>query len=316
MSQHPTMSKKPPEPASVAVVGAGAIGGYVAARLALAGVPVQLCVRKAFTHLLLDVEGQKHVTTPRIATDPSKVARARWVFLATKAHDSSGAALWLKTLCDAETTLVVLQNGLDHAERLTPLANGALVLPAVVQIGAERLAPGHILQHGGGLLVVPAGDAAQRLATILAPAQIAVEPTQDFVSAVWKKILGNIVANPITALTLRRVAVFREPAVQALSRALVEEAMVVGRACGASFAADEAHNVVAGLAAYNPEGGTSMLYDRLAGQPLEHEHLTGAVVQMAAAHGIAVPLNSAIYALLGALNQGLTLPPPIRPSNA
>ena len=56
---------------------------------------------------------------------------------------------------------------------------------------------------------------------------------------------------------------------------------------------------------YNPSGGSSMLYDRLAGRPLEHEFITGAVVSAAARHGIAVPLNEALLALLRALDRSM-----------
>jgi 2-dehydropantoate 2-reductase len=296
------MTSSDPSSPSIAVIGAGGIGGCVAARLALAGRQVRLCARRPFDALVLEEGGERREAPVTVATDPAEAGRADWVMLATKAQDTQDAAPWLARLCDRATTLVVLQNGIDHEARVAPIANSANVLPAVVYIGAERVAPGHVVQHGGGTLVVPEGEAAGDLACLFQGSGIVVEGTADFLSVAWRKILGNIIGNPITALTLRRMEVFREPAIRELAVALVEEAMAVGRACGASFADGTVAGVVGALVAYNPQGGSSMLYDRLAGRRLEHEHLTGAVVRAADAHGIAVPLNRAVLALLSALD--------------
>ena len=115
--------------------------------------------------------------------------------------------------------------------------------------------------------------------------------SEDFVTLAWRKLLINAVANPITALTLLRQAVFRREDVKALCLAILEEAVAVGRADGARLAPDEAERMLATLLTYPPDAGTSMYFDRLAGRPFEADALTGAIVAAGERHGVATPLN-------------------------
>ena len=294
-------------PARIAVVGAGAIGGVIAARLANAGHPVTLCSRSPIGRLTVGPAGAPAVAPVDILSSAQQAGPADWVFLATKAQETAGAANWLARLCTPQSTLVVLQNGIDHEERVRTFAPGSVVLPSIVYIGAERLAPGEIVEHGigGGRLVVPDNAAARRLTTVFETTGIEIEISTDFLSASWVKLLGNIFANPITALTMRRAEVFHNSSMEALARALIAEAVTVGRAAGARFDDGQVEKTLGGALALPKDSGSSMLYDRLAGRALEHEYLTGAVVRTADRLGVAAPLNRAILALLSGLSDGL-----------
>jgi 2-dehydropantoate 2-reductase len=94
--------------------------------------------------------------------------------------------------------------------------------------------------------------------------------------------------------------VVQETEVQVLASGILAEALRVARAEGAKLTEADSKKVLRGLGTSKPDGGTSMLYDRLEGRPLEHEYITGAVVRAAERHGIDVPLNRAILALLRA----------------
>ena len=118
----------------------------------------------------------------------------------------------------------------------------------------------------------------------------------------WRKLLLNAVANPITALTMQRFVVFRRDDVHALCLAVLEEAAQVASAEGASLAADEPVRTMAVLLGFAPELGSSMYFDRQAGRPLEIEALTGAIVAAGPRHNIPTPLNSALLTLLRAVN--------------
>jgi 2-dehydropantoate 2-reductase len=134
---------------------------------------------------------------------------------------------------------------------------------------------------------------------------VEVTPTPDFLTASWRKLLGNVAANPLTALTMRRIGVLREPDVNALAQGLLHEAVAVGRAAGARLKPEDVPSVLEWQRGLDAGAGTSMLYDRLAGRPLEHEYITGAIVRTANRHGVDAPLNRAILALLRALSGGL-----------
>lgn len=95
-----------------------------------------------------------------------------------------------------------------------------------------------------------------------------------------------------------------EPGIADLARGILLEALQVGRAEGASLADEDVEAVLEGTGQYGPETGSSMLYDRMAGRPLEHQYLTGEVVRRGDARGIPVPLNAAVLALLEAIDRG------------
>jgi 2-dehydropantoate 2-reductase len=144
------------------------------------------------------------------------------------------------------------------------------------------------------------------LASLFAGSGVGVRQSEDFLTASWMKLLGNLAANPMTALTARRMEVMHDRGIRELALSLLEEAVAVGQASGAKLAKDQAQKTLAELSGYSHSGGSSMLYDRLAGRPLEHDYLTGAVVRAAARHGIDVPLNRAVLAILAALSEGFS----------
>ncbi|MEJ2887798.1 2-dehydropantoate 2-reductase [Actinomycetospora aeridis] len=291
--------------ASVAVIGAGAIGGVLAALASDRGHDVTVCVRTPFDVLTVVADGVERAVPVTIATDPGQVTPADWVLLATKAQDTASAAGWLGALAGPGSVVVVAQNGVDHTARVDGLVDpGATVLPASVRLGAEAVAPGRIVHHDYAQLTVPAGEAARGLAALYGTGGIGalrVVATDDFVTVAWRKLLSNAVANPITALTGRRNDVLTEPATRDLVVDLAREVLAVGRSAGAALTDDDVDDLVTMYDRMAPGLGTSMLYDRLAGRPLEHEYLTGAVVATGARTGVATPLNAAVLALLRGL---------------
>ena len=285
---------------TVAVVGLGSIGGVAAGCLAAAGRhEVVACVRQPIARLTLEAPAGAVDPPLRTVADPAEAAPVDWVLLCTKAHHTEAAATWLKRLCGPLTRVAVLQNGIDHVARVAPLAGGAAVVPVLVYYNGERLAPDRVrLRHAGAHDLLAADDeAGAAFAQLFAGTELRVVLSGDFLTLAWRKLFLNVVANPITALTLQRQAVLRRPDVHELCRAILDEAVAVAGADGARVAADEAERSLATLAGYSGE-----LFDRLAGRTLEVEALTGAVVAAGARHGIATPLNRALLALLRAIN--------------
>jgi 2-dehydropantoate 2-reductase len=270
-----------------------------------AGHETVLCVRTPIAKLEIESSGVVREAPVRIATLPGAEAPADWVLLATKAHDTPGAAPWLAQLTGPGTTVVVVQNGIEHEERVRPLVAGAVILPALAYTSVERVGPGRLVHHTGDRIVVPQGAPGAAFAQLLDGSGLAVRQEADFLTASWRKLLANAAVNPITTLTLRRVGVMREPAIRALTRELFAETCAAGRAAGARLTDHDIEAMVARYDTITETSGSSMLYDRLAGRRLEHDALTGAVVRAAERHGVPVPLNRAILALLDALDKGM-----------
>jgi 2-dehydropantoate 2-reductase len=290
---------------TVAVVGLGSIGGVAAGSLAAAGHhEVIACVRQPIGALTLERPSGTVELPLAVLSEPERARPVDWVLLCTKAHQTAAAAPWLHHLCAPTTHIAVLQNGIDHVGRVAPLAGGATVVPVLVYYNGERLAADRVrLRHAGPNDLVAADDEAGRaFGELLDGAQLRVLLSAELATLAWRKLLMNIVANPITALTLQRQAVLRRADVQELGRAILDEAVAAARADGVPLADDEAARTLASLLSYSGELGTSMYFDRLAGRSLEVEALTGSVVATAERHGIAAPLNRALLALLRAIN--------------
>jgi 2-dehydropantoate 2-reductase len=291
---------------TVAVVGLGSIGGIAAACLAEAGRhDVIGCARKPIDTLTLERPGRTVTPPLPVITDPAEATPADWVLVVTKTQDTAAAAPWLARLCTRSTRVAVLQNGIDHVERVAPLANGATVVPVIVYYNGERLAPDRLRMRVAGDhdLAVPDDAGGRAFAALAAgtPLRVLVEP--DFVTLKWRKLLLNAVANPITALTMQRQAVLRRPDIHALCLDVLDETVKVARADGATLPDDEPRLAMERLLQFSPELGTSMYFDRMAGRSFEVEALTGAVVAAGERHGIATPLNRVFLALLRAINE-------------
>jgi 2-dehydropantoate 2-reductase len=291
--------------ATVAVLGLGGIGGVAAACLGSAGKHELLaCARRPLD--LITLEGPEGVAEIplRTLTDPAQAEPVDWVLLCTKAHETTSTAPWLAQLCRKSTRVAVLQNGIGHAARVSPLAGGARVVPAVVYYNGERLAPGRVrLRCVTDHSLAVADDAVGReFAELLEGTNLRVLLSEDFTTLQWRKLLINAAANPVTALTRQRQTVLRRADIGELCMSVLEEAVAVGRAEGARLEPDEAARAFATLMTYPAEAGTSMYFDCLAGRKLEIEALTGAIVEAGARHGIATPLNQALLTLLRAVN--------------
>ena len=289
----------------VACVGVGAIGGALAAPLAASGRhDVVLCVREPFERLVVESPARRIEVQARCETDPARMAPVAWILLATKAQDVPGAGKWLAALARPGTVVAVLQNGVEHRERVTPFAGPAEVLPVVVELPAARSAPGQIRMRAGARLTVPAGAAGAAFAELFAGTDVAVEVTSDFARSAWRKLCLNAASGALTALTSRTVEVLHEPGLAELARGIMLECLAVARAEGAALEDAVADEILARLLALPAGSGNSMLYDRRAGRPLELDARNGAIVRLGARHGIATPLNAAATALLAAQSKG------------
>ena len=293
---------------TIAIVGLGSIGGVIAGLLRAADRhDVVACVRRPIERLTVErAEGAIEVPL-RALTDPAQAEPADWVLLCTKAQDTPSSAPWLKRLCGPRTSVAVLQNGIGHADRLKPLVGNATVVPTLVYYNGERRAPDRVRFRRAGEYEFAVGDDADAWAfeALLDGTAMRTLRNADFNTLAWRKLLINAVANPITALTLQRQAVFRRDDVKALCLAVLDEAAAVGRADGARLAADEPAQILKTLLTYPADAGTSMYFDRLAGRPFEAEALTGAIVAAGARHRVATPLNGLLLTLLRATSDGL-----------
>jgi 2-dehydropantoate 2-reductase len=282
----------------IAVIGPGAIGGTVAAWLMRdAGNIVTICARTSFEQLKIDTPRGPLVATPKVLLAPACGDVVDWVLIATKAYDVAGAGAWLPKLTGPRTRVAVLQNGVEHIERFASYAK--TLVPVIVDLPAERLAPGHIWQRRDGGLTVPDDINGRDFARLFSATGFAVRTTEDFRSVAWRKLAVNC-AGAVSALTLKPAGVARREPIGDIMRALVRECIAVGRAAGATLDDDLVEDAVAGYRDGPPDAINSLHADRLAGRTIEIDARNGAIVRIGRRHGVATPVNQMVVALLEA----------------
>ncbi|MCR9072681.1 MAG: 2-dehydropantoate 2-reductase [Alphaproteobacteria bacterium] len=305
------MSRSDSPPAGrlrVAVIGLGGIGGVAAGALAHAGHhEVIACGRRRLERMTVDLPDGSVEVAMTVLTDPADAKPVDWVLLTTKAQDTDGAGAWLRTLCGPETVVAVMQNGIDHAERIAPYAGEAKALPVIVYYNGERIADDHVrMRHiSDADIALPDTATARAFADLLTGTPINPQITPDFTARLWQKLLINIVVNPVTALTRQRQGVLQREDIRALTTTLLEEAAAVAEAEGAGLPKTAAADTQRLVLTFPHDAGSSMYFDALAGRRLEADALTGAIVRAGEKHGIPTPMNAAMLALLRALSDGI-----------
>ena len=289
--------------ARVVLIGPGAIGGTAAgALLARGGHALTICANQAFDTLTLTrAKTEETETFPvRVLTSPQEAEPADWVLLAVKAHQTPSAADWLKATVGPATKLAVLQNGVEHRTRVEPyIPAETCVVPVVVQLPAQRTAPGAITLYGRSNLIVADDDAGKEFEDLFAGSFMTIVRTDDFMTRQWEKLCMNTASGAISALTLRPDAIAAVPGVKELARAIMDECIAVGHAEGAKFAPGFVDELL-GYFMRPGNRGNSMYYDRRDGKVLEYDARNAVVSRFGRKHGIPTPLSDALVPLLRA----------------
>ena len=293
--------------ASIAVLGVGAIGGAVAAALGDAGHRPTLCVRTPFLQLSRTLDAETRNYEHPVYTQPDELSHQDWVLLCTKAHQIEGAAHWLRRLVGPDTRVAVMQNGADHIDRVSAYVASERAVPCVIMLPAHVAQPGAVEQARAGSVQVPDSEAGRGLAGLFADQNaIRIEPTADFVSALWSKLASNAVGGAICALALKPLCAVAAAQVHELATGLMEEVVRVGKAEGATFSEDFVAELIGKYRGPIGEHWTSIAADRRDGRLMEWEARNAVVGIVGRRHGIPTPLNDALTALLALVDAPTT----------
>ncbi len=298
------------------VAGAGAVGAYMGARMARAGMDVTLFARGAQLHaiaergVLVKSPDGDFAARPKVTGDLESIGPAGVVFLAVKAHSLPQLAPRLAVLLGPETCVVSLQNGVPWwftpLERVDP--GGAIaaaiaarrVVGSLVYFATEIVEPGVVRHIEGHRISIgePDGTRSARcraIAEALIASGLRCPVTTHIREEIWVKILGNVAFNPISALTGATLArMTGDPDVAALARGIMTEAECVATRLGMKLPVSIDQRMAG--AARVGEHKTSMLQDLEAGRPLELEAIVGAVLELGERLHVAMPATRAIYA--------------------
>lgn len=289
--------------ASILLVGPGALGATLAAWLCQDDRhDVTVAARTPFDSIETTTPDGVIRAKPRVITDTAQAVPVDWILSVTKTYDSDAAARWFPKATGPRTRLAVIQNGVEHLQRFATHFDGARTVPVMIDLPAERTAPGRTVQRGPARLVVPAGDNGAAFLALFGHSNFDAKQTGDFTSAVWKKLCLNC-AGAVSAVLLEGAGISHHDGVAELMRNLVRECAAVGRAEGAVIADSIADEIVAGARRAPRDAGNSMLADRLAGRPMEIDARNGVIVRRGRGHGIATPMNALMVSLLEAAQE-------------
>lgn len=285
---------------SFVMLGPGAIGGAVAGALVQAGHDPVIATRSPFVTLSVTTPETKVEAPVRVLTDPTQAVPADVVFVAVKAHQTLSIRPWLDVLVDAATTVVILQNGVEHRERFAPLVpDGAELVPAVVALPAQRSAPGAIAVSGASRLTIPVGPAAAAVKEAFDGSFISVRVADDWLTAAWTKLMLNAASGGMCVIVERGTEIFVDDLdAHRLGIELMEEVARVGRAEGAILADDLPQRVMAGLIERAGTHVSSIVVDRRNGMATEWDARNAVVERLAERHGLEVPLNRLLTTLV------------------
>jgi 2-dehydropantoate 2-reductase len=310
----------------IVIAGAGAIGGYIGAKLATAGADVVLVARGPHLRAMQDrglrvlsPDGDFEVK-PQVTGDMATIGPSDVVFLGVKAHGLTTLAPQLRPLFGPDTAVVSTQNGIPwwyfhgyggelEGMRLEHVDPGGVIAAAIeprrvvgslAYFATDVVEPGVIRHTEGNKLSFgePDGtksDRARKIAEPLIAAGFRCPINQRFRHEIWVKLLGNVAFNPISALTggtLEELA--RDPEVSTVIRALMAETEAVAAKLNIALpiSIDQRMAGAASVGAHK----TSMLQDFEAGRPLEIEAIVGAVVELGERLGVAMPATRTVYA--------------------
>jgi 2-dehydropantoate 2-reductase len=288
----------------IIVLGAGAIGSLYGAKLA-AGNDVTLIGRAEHVAAInshgLRVEGiESQIVRVRAALAVDHIGAEALIILTTKVPDSAAALSSIASLIRDDTTILCLQNGID-SERIARAAVGdrGVVLRGITQFGAIFKSPGVIQFMARGYTLIERHERSVRIAGVLSAAGLDCRVSPNIGADVWHKLVINCVVNPITAILGCEVGGIANPQLDPMKRLVIDECVAVAAAEGVTFDNEfmreiddrfrPSHNIA------------SMLQDLRRRRPTEIDYMNGAVVAIAAQHGISCPVNAALTTIIKAM---------------
>jgi 2-dehydropantoate 2-reductase len=321
----------------IAIVGAGAIGGYLGAKLALSGEEVSFIARNKNLaainahgfRLILEDGSEQRAANVRAVQRMAEAGPQDVVMLTVKAHQLRDLLPELRALFGPDTVVVTLINGLPwwyfhklagpyEGRRLDSVDPGGViashieperVIGSVVYPAAELVEPGVVRVTEGNRFTLgePDGSRSPRIEALsqaMMKAGFKAPVSKDIRGEIWVKLWGNLSFNPISALTHATLQdICRDPGTRALAAQMMREAQTVAEHLGVTFKVSLDQRI-AGAEAVGAHK-TSMLQDVEAGRALELDALVGSVMELGRITGMPTPTIDAVHALANLLGKTL-----------
>jgi 2-dehydropantoate 2-reductase len=293
----------------IAVVGAGAVGGYFGGLLARVGAPVVMIGRAAFVEavkkngLFLDTLQFQESVRVEASTELSAVRGAEIVLFCVKTTDNATTARALAPLIAPGAIVVSMQNGVDNVEQIRAAA-GIDALPAVVYVAASVPEPGRVKHVGRGDLVVgPQSERTKKIAALFSRANVPCRISENIGGELWTKLVWNCALNAVSALGRAKYGLIASsPDAWKVVETAVYEVLAVAKAAGIHPPGlEDPKAALAGalkIATQMAEALSSTGQDLSRGKRTEIDSLNGYISRRGAELGVPTPVNHALFALV------------------
>jgi 2-dehydropantoate 2-reductase len=297
----------------IGVMGSGGVGGFYGGRLAHAGYDVTFIARGAHLAAMREhgliienaEQGNIHLRRVNVTDDPASIGPVDVVLIAVKLWDTQAAARAVKSIVDSHTAVLSLQNGVIKDDILRREFGAAAVMGGVGYVATHISRPGVILQTGTlqrlifGEYDALKSERAGQLLEALLRAGIQAELSEDIRRTLWEKYVFLVGLSGTTTTMRSPIGPIREHRqTRAFLLDLMTETVAVGRAHGVKLPEDYAEQRLAFADSVPPDMSSSMHHDLEHGNPLEVAWLSGGVVQLGQAVGVATPANRAVWDIL------------------
>lgn len=295
----------------VAVLGAGAVGGYLGACLAKGGAEVTLIARGAHLEAmrkhgltLVTPEGERSNVGVHATDDPASIGPVDFVLFLVKSYDTESAAKRLPPLIGEGTGVISLQNGIDNEPKIAAavgeehvLGGSAYILAAIESAGVVRSGRARIVI--GEVKPGPPSARVERFVGAARAGGIEAHAGTDVTTTKWEKYVLLVAFSAVTASTQLTIGDIRaSEAASDMLRAVMHEAWAVGRALGVPLADDLVDRQYNLVMAQKDDEATSLRHDLLTGHRMELEALQGTLRRLGRENGIPTPWTDAAYAIL------------------
>ncbi|MFB0567221.1 MAG: ketopantoate reductase family protein [Candidatus Bathyarchaeia archaeon] len=282
------------------VLGAGAIGSTYGALLSRRN-NVTLIGRKAHVDAINkngltlsgDVNGKFFA---KAETAIKEIPSDTLILLTTKAHNAAGAVTSIKTLLRKDTTILVLQNGLGIKDIVEKVVDGkAEVVRGLVTLAAEFFEPGKI-SFWQRETILESTQTSERIAQVFNESELRTKISNEMHEELWKKLIVNCVANPLTAALQVRNNEIMVDSLKEIRHVIIQECIAVGKAEGIGLESNLEECIERKIASYT--NYSSMCQDIMKSKKTEIDFLNAKIVELGRKHDIPTPVNETLVGLI------------------
>jgi 2-dehydropantoate 2-reductase len=301
----------------IAIMGAGAVGGYFGGVLANQGEDVVLIARSAHgdaiakNGLQVDSHWGNFNVKVDVTDDPSTVGEVDLILHCIKLYSNAEAFPTMKGMVGANTTILTIQNGATSGEILGEAFGAEHVLQGATYIETGIAGPGHIHQSGATAMIEfgeTDGSPTERtedIRKLLGREGIQVEVSKNIVDTLWNKMVSvGSIGTVMAASRATFPEILASPNGEHTVRTTMEEIVAVGQSQGVTFPPRCVESKLEAAIAEAEETQASLQYDLDNGKPLELDDILGAVVKIGREAGIPVPASAALVTVLDNFKQG------------